>query len=671
MDIYSYDPVLFPQEEIHNQREYFIKNGQILDRKKLRPFIAESWERSRKLKIDPLGFSSSSEFPPLSPEKNTSEHKNLVSVAKPFMENLYSVLGKSHYIVVLYSADGYHLIKTGQLKDDVFSKYSFDQFMKQCFREENIGTCGFSLVQKLGSPVQIVGPEHYLLPVKTFCGSYAPILDEKQALMGVIGIVSIGRSEPHLHTLGMVLAASKAIENDVRQANILEKTHKYGFQLRTTIDSISDVLICLDSAGKVADINKKAEDIFGITAKNALGNHISQILKSKPDLNSIIEVTLRKNESFFDHEIKITTPKNTVRCIVSIKPIDNPGYNEVNIVLLFKKIERIRKIVNKLRSSTAIYSFKDIIGVSDQINSLKAFAKKAARSNSSIIIEGESGTGKELMAHSIHNSSLRSLEPFVIVNCSTIPKEMFESTLFGYEKGTFTGAKHEGHTGKFESADGGSIFLDEIGELPLDMQVKLLRFLDGNTIDKLGSNNPLPLDVRIIAATNRNLMKEVAKETFRLDLYYRLNVLIIRIPPIRERRNDITALTTFFLDKYSEQTGINIKSVAPRFLDALYDYDWPGNIRELANVIERALNILDGDKLDIQHLPDSIITSGDTDEKPSSFTVTTGISSLKQMEKEHIKMSIKIHKGNKSQVAQSLGISRDTLYRKLKEYVLV
>jgi len=514
--------------------------------------------------------------------------------------------------------------------------------------------------------VQIVGPEHYLIPIRSFCGSYAPIENVDGSLIGVIGIVSLGYSEAHLHTLGMVTAASKAIENDLRQKDVLEKLNLYGKKLRSTIDSISDVLIGTDGKGYIKEINKKAEEIFGVSEKKALGNHITKILKSSPDLCKIIERTIQKKGTSFDHEVKIGTLKDSIRCIVSATPIKNPEDLDIRIVLLFKQIERIQNIVHKIHSFKASYRFEDIIGKSYKIDSMKSLAQKAAKSNSNILIEGDSGTGKELLAHSIHNESPRRFDPFVIVNCSTIPLEMFESTLFGYEKGSFTGAKEEGHTGKFELADGGTIFLDEIGDLPFKMQVKLLRFLDENKIEKVGGNRPFPLDVRIIAATNRNLMQEVVKESFRLDLYYRLSVLLIRIPPLVERKEDIPLLVNFFVERKSRQYGRHVKSITPEFFEVLYQHDWPGNIRELENVVERAINVMEGDVLEVKDLPEHTLNSSEMKQYP-----IPEVPPLKLMEKEHILMAINKFKGNKSQAAQMLGISRDTLYRKIRQYELM
>jgi PAS domain S-box-containing protein len=664
MEIYAYDSQIFSQEAILKEREHFIRTGEVLNKDKIRPIILESWMRSYKFKINPYEVNTSSILSKREYQRLFDKNKVLIELSKPFMDNLYSTLEKSHYIVVLYSSDGYHLIRTGKPTDfEITDKVKL--YMGQCFREEVIGTCGFALASRHRSPVQIIGPEHYLIPIKSFCGSYAPIADVDGGIIGVLGIVSLGYSDPHLHTLGMVSAAAKAIENDIRRRDALERLNLYGKKLRSTIDSISDVLICTDGKGYIKEINKKAEELFGLPEEKAIGSHITKILRSNPDLCDIIGKTIKKKETSFDHEVKIATFKGPIRCIVSSMPIRNPEDLDIRIVLLFKKVERIQNIVNKIHSFKASYQFDDIIGKGYKIELMKSLAKKAANSNSNILIEGESGTGKELLAHSIHNASPRRFDPFVIVNCSTIPAEIFESTLFGYEKGSFTGAKKEGHIGKFEMADGGTIFLDEIGDLPLNMQVKLLRFLDENKIERVGGNKPLPLDVRIIAATNRNLMQEVVKEAFRLDLYYRLSVLLIRVPPLRERKEDIPLLVNSFVERKSKQQGKKIRSITPEFFEFLSRHDWPGNVRELENVIERALNIMEGDVLDVNYLPEYLLPQSRIEIAPPSE-----VTPLKFVEKEQIFLAINRFRGNKSMAAKMLGISRDTLYRKIKEYEL-
>lgn len=294
---------------------------------------------------------------------------------------------------------------------------------------------------------------------------------------------------------------------------------------------------------------------------------------------------------------------------------DSHGLQE-GMVLRFNETKRINRLVNRISGFKPNYTFDSIIGSSNTTKKMIYECKRAASSSSNILILGESGTGKELVAQAIHSASKYSTGPFVAINCGALPKGLVESELFGYERGAFTGANKDGHPGKFELADGGTLFLDEIGEMPLDVQVTLLRVLETREVVRIGGKYPKPIDVRIIAATNRDLREAVKDKTFRDDLYYRLNVLSIRIPPLRERGDDILELTDYFIKGFSSSKGITY-SVDPRVYDILTRYTWPGNIRELENTIERAVNITDNNMILPEHLPTHILQS-------------TGISDIKR-----------------------------------------
>lgn len=331
-----------------------------------------------------------------------------------------------------------------------------------------------------------------------------------------------------------------------------------------------------------------------------------------------------------------------------------------------KEINTATKFINNMSGYSARFTFEDIIHKSEKMAKTIKIAKVGSNTDMTVLIQGESGTGKELFAHAIHNNSSKASKPFVILDCSTIPKELVESELFGYAEGAFTGAKKGGKLGKFELADGGTIFLDEIGEMPIDIQAKLLRVLQSGTFTRVGGNEPIEVDIRVIAATNRNLEEEVKKKNFREDLYYRLNMFSLEIPPLRYRKEDIIKLIDCFLEKAAtklDKKGITISNDA---LDILINYDWPGNVRELENAIFRAVNLcFEGEILPV-HLPESIV------EKTEIVVPVRGKKadkkSLEDMEIKHILELLEENNGNKKKTAEILGISRSTLYRKLKKY---
>jgi DNA-binding NtrC family response regulator len=338
--------------------------------------------------------------------------------------------------------------------------------------------------------------------------------------------------------------------------------------------------------------------------------------------------------------------------------------DEQIIVTVEKAVEkgklkrRIFELENKLESR---YRFDRIIGASKSIRQTIELARRVAPTDSTVLLEGETGTGKELFAQSIHTESLRKNKPFVAVNCSAFPKDLLESEIFGHKKGAFTGAMFD-KKGLFEEANEGTLFLDEVGEMHPDLQAKLLRVLEDQTFTKIGDTKMTRVNVRIIAATNRDLMSEVARENFRHDLYYRLSVFKIPIPALRDRKDDIPKLVAHFIQMYATKTKKKIAGASPEFLDKLKAFDWPGNTRELKNVIERAVILADKPTLSPDLLPYEI---QHPDLKQSGYDP---LGTLEDMERIHILKMLQHTGGNKTKAAEKLGISPPTLYRKLEQY---
>ena len=318
----------------------------------------------------------------------------------------------------------------------------------------------------------------------------------------------------------------------------------------------------------------------------------------------------------------------------------------------------------------ARYSLKNIAGEGPRTVEMKKNIRRCARSASTVIIQGETGTGKELVAHSIHALSPRSAKPFVKINCAAIPENLIESELFGYVGGAFTGASRTGKKGKFQSADGGTLFLDEINQMPLSLQPKLLRALQEKEVEPVGGVTPEKVDVRIIAATNQDLKKMVADGTFREDLYYRLNVIPIKVPALRERKEDIPAIAELTLKTLNEQLGMAVPGISDEAKMRLQGYDWPGNVRELRNVIERAMNDAWMEKLTWKHFAPYFETKSYqfTPEMHEAGLVMTIQEAKAAAEKDAIRAALDASEGNKNKAAQLLGITRAMLYRKLEKY---
>jgi DNA-binding NtrC family response regulator len=328
-----------------------------------------------------------------------------------------------------------------------------------------------------------------------------------------------------------------------------------------------------------------------------------------------------------------------------------------------EKKETMREVQLLRRRLAALAPGTDVIGSGPGMARVFELVKKVAPANASVVITGESGTGKEVVARAVHSLSTRKDKPFVALNCGAIPPTLIESELFGYERGAFTGADQR-RLGTFELAHGGTLFLDEIGELPLEMQGKFLRVLEERKFRRLGGKSEVEVDVRVICATNRDLKEEIKKGRFREDLYFRLHVFTVHLPPLKERREDVPLLVQHFIEKFNGETGKHVQGVSPAAMEVLQNYTWPGNIRELRNTVERAMILTDGDTIDGEHLPPDMRPT-----RPESATlrVPLGIQ-LRDVEKEYILASLQKNAGNKARTAEVLGISEKTLYNKLNRY---
>lgn len=351
--------------------------------------------------------------------------------------------------------------------------------------------------------------------------------------------------------------------------------------------------------------------------------------------------------------------------------IEKPFDNDKLLLTVGRAVEhsRMKGEISNLKKSLGEKK-SAVIGDNTGLKQVMTQVRRVAETNATVLIHGESGTGKELIARAVHDNSLRSQGPFVAINCGAIPLTLMESELFGHERGAFTDAK-EAKAGTFERADGGTLFLDEVGELPLDAQVKLLRVLEERKITRIGGKKAIPVDVRIVAATNRNLDDEVKNGHFRLDLLYRLNVFTLILPPLRERKEDIPLLTNFFIRKYNRTLSLDVQSVSPEAISLLTSYDWPGNVRDLENAIQSSMILCTGGVIRPEHLPDRIKGYELAEAQTVSGSSGNSIREINaQMEKELIIEALKKHNFNRTLTAEALNISRKTLFNKMKRYGL-
>lgn len=637
-------------QEIDVKNNY---NGNIKDNKDdtpVREVILSSWQRCRQYGVDPTKGVGEK----ISPEAMSMRliaNAELLSVARPIMENIYKTVKGSGFSIILTDKDGCLLDIIGD--ESTMEKANELNFTKGAlWTEEAVGTNAIGTSLYLNEPIQTIGPEHYCVKHHDWTCSAAPIHDEDGHIIGCLDM-SGKSSKAHLHTLGMVMTAADSIKKQLA----LIRSNKL---IHATFQSISDGMIILDKYLKIKRANDMACRILKISKEDILTMNIKSFIKHTDFIDKILDTGRSHHNLECDF---YTKDRGKIKCSMNAVPIMIDKKN-IGIVITFKSSSYIYKVANKVAGYNAVYRFQDIITQNFQMNKIIDDAKKAALSDANVLIQGESGTGKELFAQSIHNYSKRENEPFVAVNCASIPKELMESEFFGYERGAFTGASKEGHVGKFELADGGTLFLDEIGELPLDMQSKLLRVLDNQRISRIGSHEEKKLNIRVIAATNRDLVEEITKKNFREDLYYRLNVMHIKLIPLRERPEDIQLLAQHFIARLNHRQGKD-KKFSAGYIQKLKIQNWPGNVRELQNAVERSYFLCEEEYLTEAYLFDNILSN------QRDFKSHEKIIPMEEIEAQNIHTALKQCNGSVVKACKILGMSRATIYRKMKRYKII
>lgn len=495
-----------------------------------------------------------------------------------------------------------------------------------------------------------------------------PIIEDGE-VYGVIGLVGfdikarervLENKEKYLKFLKHMadLLASK-----IQRKKVITQVYQLKNRLQTIIDLLQEGVISTNEKGIIDFINKSGVEILGRKKEEVLNRKIASVLP-----NSSILSCLEKGEGFINREEIHRFKDKDLHLLASTKAINGKG-KTIGAVSVFQQIADIKKMFYDISGKQKATHFEDIVGESRELTRVKEMAAKIAPTDTTVLILGESGTGKELFARSIHESSPRSNAPFIAINCASIPTTLLESELFGYEGGAFTGARKGGKVGKFEMADKGTVFLDEIGDMSPHLQVKLLRVLQERKIERVGGIKPIPIDVRIIAATNKNLEEMMKKGEFREDLFYRLNVIQLKIPPLRDRIGDIPLLMDYFLQIYNRRLNKNIQGFSPDAYELMVNYSWPGNVRELENAIAYAINLETDKVIHKDNLPAKLKEESLQKEKGSLKEI------LGKYEREIISRTLKKYEGSslveaRQKAADELNIGIATLYRKIREYDL-
>jgi len=588
--------------------------------------------------------------------QNRIANFRLYQLAFPLLERLAKQTEETGHLLTLCNHDGFILYLRGE-RPILQRAEKMNFVVGSQWSEEAIGTNAIGTCLKTGQPVQIFASEHFCEGVHDWTCSSAPIFDPiTRNILGVIDLTGPWNyAQPH--SLGLVVAASQLI-----QQRLNEEAERHRYRLMERFWEAhrrypQDGVVVVDLSFQVVQANTAARrwlvnNYTGLRQllcqlptnyqSNADAQKCKPFQSPTPDVTAIEEV--------FDNNERVG-----FLCIIHNKPVVNGS--------------------EPMICTNA--SWKDLVGHSPSMVQAMTKCEVVADTDVPVLLLGESGTGKERFARAIHASSRRRDRPFIAINCGAIPKELIAAELFGYEPGTFTGGLKQGKKGKFEEADGGTLFLDEIGEMPLEFQVHLLRVLQEKEILRLGGHRPVKVDVRIIAATHRDLVQMVREKRFRADLFYRLHVISIAIPPLRDRRDDIPLLLDYFVRRFADKYNRPIPKIDPELKAFLvHRYDWPGNVRELENAVEHAVLFCTGGRIDSAHFPQAIGNAYLSDTQGQTCTVLT-VDSKNEFtctsdgsasgERERLLQMLTDTGGNLSEAARRLGIARTTLYRRLKK----
>jgi len=462
---------------------------------------------------------------------------------------------------------------------------------------------------------------------------------------------------------GLLIYSSKrsvvqALERAKEIIEIRRKDREHFERINTMLQAVNEGVVCVDADGRILLLNSRAEELLKLNKEAVLG---SPVEKTSGMLRKILTVGLGGGQWVTDDGVDLVVDRQQVK---------NGAENFGDVFTLFK-VSHLQQLEQKVRKEihqkglVAHFTFEDILTSEKIMKDTIAKARNFARVDSTVLIRGESGSGKELFAQSIHRESPRKEGPFVAVNCAALPENLLESELFGYEEGAFTGARKGGKAGLFEIAHGGTIFLDEIGSISLNLQARLLRVLQAKEVMRIGAERVIPVDIRCIAATNEDLRRAIREERFRQDLYFRLNVLNLNIPALRERRQDIALLARHFVQEYSRYFQKKPMRIPAEVLHWMENYSWPGNVRELENFVERMVILADGEALEEKWVGQLLLEADEGVIQPQEGTITVTLGSLEEMEQQIIASAERIVGGNRSELARLLGVSRTTIWKKL------
>jgi len=640
----------------------FVNKGEVTENI-LSEEILSSWSRCKEYGLNPKSFSV-----PRSPQGNSrlkelvQENKELIHVASPIIDGIVNSFGIEDLHVLVTDREGAVLMDVVSRSDsDTIERKRRRAMILDDASEKRIGTNSMALSLYLDKATSVIGAQHYLQCLHKYGEYAAPIHGLDGDTIGSIAIIT-RTEEMSDYIMAMVITAAKAVENDLLLADRSRVIKRQNVEKQSLLDNVTDGVVYVDERERISQINLRMENLTGYSKEELIGKKI-HFIKTVPALKSV-----EKQLSLLDEDVRIIMEgrKDKYHCFAKKKPVSGEEDRE-KYVWIFTTIEDIQILADKINTkNTAYFTFANIVGHSEPILNAKEMAKKASIYETRAIIEGESGTGKEMFAQAIHNGGPRKTGSFVAVDCGAIPRELLESEIFGYEEGAYTGARRGGNRGKFELAHKGTLFLDEINNLSLEMQAKLLRVLQESKVTRLGGSQPIAANVQVIAASNMDIAEEVAKGTFREDLYYRLNIIHIKLPSLRERKEDIPLLIKDYIARRHGSLGKRIVGVDDESMKILCRYDWPGNVRQLNNVLERMAIMSERETLRKNCIPAEIMQA--VEASSSALKKVFEVGTLEEHMAEYVLYTVQYYSGNIQRASQALQISRATVYKYLKKH---
>jgi transcriptional activator for dhaKLM operon len=650
-----------PDEAIAAAWRSFIESGRldVIEAARMDPAIVRSWRRCVS-RFNPLARPYAT---PIGRNALTSimrAQQDLITIAMPFIEDIHQFTEGSGYAILL--ADGAAcILLVGGDHPAVTAAARLGLRQGAYWSENNAGTNALGLVLLEAMPIQVVGAEHYFEFLHAVVTAAAPIHDVRGRVIGLLGMVGPLNATPPFygatsHTLGLVMSAARAIGNQLQANWYLEEANQHLSQVNAILGAITEGVIVWGQEGEIRHVNEQAGAMLQLNPRAVVGRPLSDVLRLPAELTTAIQA----GSALHDVELSVQAFDRDVRCLVTLRPIYEAGPQPVSYVALLSPIEYVRQIVQQQYGAQTGLSIEDVQADSAGMRRVVRQARTAARGTAPVLIQGEGGVGKNLLARAIHNDGPRAGKPFIDINCRAIPHELMTSEILGHEQDTNT----RGRPSKFELAEGGTLLLDQIENLSLELQAALLHVIETRHVTRLGSSLPIPINVRIIGATSTNLEDLVAQGSFLPHLYYRFGVFKIEVPPLRERVEDIPLLAERFLARQTarEDRAVWIEDETVRFLTR---YPWPGNVRELESTLEQAMS----------QSRDNVIRPGDLPESVRRGRVLAGrhplaqpVISVDEAEREAILRAGWASAGRVVEMARILGIGRSTLWRKMKRF---